>query len=36
MRPDDVAKRRGLSADEFVPRGLLRAFNESKKSQGSN
>jgi len=34
MRPDDVAKRRGLSEDEFVPRGLLRAFNESKKSAG--
>jgi len=34
LRPDDVAKRRGLSEDEFVPRGLLRAFNESKKSAG--
>ena len=36
LRPDDVAKRRGLAEDEFVPRGLLRAFNESKKSQGNN
>jgi small subunit ribosomal protein S5 len=34
LRPDEVAKRRGLSEDEFVPRGLLRAFNESKKSAG--
>jgi len=35
LRPDDVAKRRGLAEDEFVPRGLLRAFNESKKAAGS-
>ena len=27
-RPDEVAKRRGLPADEFVPRGLLNAYNE--------
>jgi len=29
-RPDEVAKRRGLPAEEFVPKGLLRAYNESK------
>ena len=30
-RPDDVAKRRGLAMDEFVPKGLLNAYNESNK-----
>ncbi|MFM8531867.1 MAG: 30S ribosomal protein S5, partial [Ilumatobacteraceae bacterium] len=29
-RPDEVAKRRGLPAEEFVPKGLLRAYNETK------
>ena len=29
QRPDEVAKRRGLHADEFVPKGLLDAYNES-------
>ena len=33
LRPDEVAKRRGLTEDEFVPRGLLRAYNESKKQR---
>jgi hypothetical protein len=28
-----VAKRRGLPEEEFVPRGLLRAYNETKKSR---
>ena len=32
--PDEVAKRRGIPADSFVPKGLLRAFNERKKSNG--
>ena len=32
--PDEVAKRRGIPADSFVPKGLLRAFNERKKSSG--
>jgi small subunit ribosomal protein S5 len=32
-RPDDVARLRGLPADEFVPTGLLRAYNESEKSE---
>ena len=31
QRPDDVAKRRGLSAEDFVPKGLLRAYNESER-----
>jgi small subunit ribosomal protein S5 len=31
QRPDDVAKRRGLAPEEFVPKGLLNAYNESNK-----
>jgi small subunit ribosomal protein S5 len=31
QRPDDIAKRRGLHPDEFVPKGLLDAYNESNK-----
>ena len=31
QRPDEVAKRRGLNADEFVPKGLLNAYNERQK-----
>src|SRR5689334_23627915 len=30
-RPDEVARLRGLSADEFVPKGLLRAYTESQR-----
>lgn len=30
-RPDEVARLRGLNADEFVPAGLLRAYNETKR-----
>ena len=30
-RPDEVAKRRGLPADQFVPKGLLNAYNERQK-----
>jgi small subunit ribosomal protein S5 len=30
-RPDEVAKRRGLSAEEFTPKGLLRAYKESER-----
>jgi small subunit ribosomal protein S5 len=30
-RPDQVARLRGLSADEFVPGGLLRAYKESER-----
>src|SRR3954462_5358612 len=28
QRPDQVAKRRGLSAEEFTPKGLLNAYRE--------
>jgi small subunit ribosomal protein S5 len=31
QRPDEVAKRRGLNADEFVPKGLLKAYNDRQK-----
>ena len=30
-RPDDVARLRGLSAEEFVPGGMLQAFNETER-----
>jgi small subunit ribosomal protein S5 len=30
-RPDDIARLRGLSAEEFVPTGLLKAFNEAER-----
>jgi small subunit ribosomal protein S5 len=32
QRPDEVAARRGLPAEEFVPKGLLNAYNERKKA----
>ena len=35
QRPDDVAKRRGLEAEEFVPKGMLRAYNERKKASAT-
>jgi small subunit ribosomal protein S5 len=31
QRPDEVAKRRGLPADSFVPKGMLRAYEERQK-----
>ena len=31
QRPDEVAKRRGLAADTFVPKGMLQAYNERQK-----
>jgi small subunit ribosomal protein S5 len=34
QRPDEVAKRRGLYADQFVPKGLLDAYNESQRNLG--
>src|SRR4029079_7082501 len=34
QRPDDVAKRRGLNADAFVPKGMLNAYNERQKGSG--
>jgi len=30
QRPDEVAKRRGLPADSFVPKGMLKAYNDRK------
>src|SRR6187551_2058626 len=30
-RPDEVAARRGLAAEDFVPKGLLQAYNERKR-----
>jgi small subunit ribosomal protein S5 len=32
-RPDEVARLRGLPADTFVPKGLLNAYNETRKSR---
>jgi small subunit ribosomal protein S5 len=32
QRPDEVAKRRGIPAETFVPKGLLKAYNERKKA----
>jgi small subunit ribosomal protein S5 len=31
QRPDEVAKRRGLAVEEFVPKGMLRAYQERQK-----
>ena len=31
QRPDEVAKRRGLPAESFVPKGMLKAYNERQK-----
>jgi len=33
-RPDEVAAKRGLSAEEFVPKGLLDAYRESQRQAG--
>ena len=35
QRPDEVAARRGLAAEDFVPKGVLRAYNERKKQIAS-
>ena len=32
QRPDEIAARRGLPAEEFVPKGLLNAYNERQKT----
>ena len=32
QRPDEIAKRRGLPAEDFVPKGLLRAYNERRRT----
>jgi small subunit ribosomal protein S5 len=31
QRPDEVAERRGIPAESFVPKGLLNAYNERQK-----
>jgi small subunit ribosomal protein S5 len=31
QRPDEIAARRGLPAEEFVPKGLLNAYNERQR-----
>src|SRR6476646_6823579 len=31
QRPEDVAARRGLAAEDFVPKGMLNAYNERRK-----
>jgi len=33
QRPDEIAARRGLPAEEFVPKGLLNAYNERQREQ---
>jgi len=33
QRPDEIAARRGLPADQFVPKGLLDAYNERQRSR---
>jgi len=35
QRPDVVAKRRGIPADSFVPKGMLKAHNERQKAIAS-
>jgi len=35
QRPDEVAARRGLNADEFVPKGLLNAYDSRKRDRQS-
>jgi small subunit ribosomal protein S5 len=35
QRPEDVAKRRGLAAEDFVPKGMLNAYNERKKQMSA-
>ena len=32
QRPDVVAKRRGISADSFVPKGILKAYTDRQKA----
>jgi small subunit ribosomal protein S5 len=31
QRPDEVAKRRGIPAEEFVPKGMLAAYNQRQR-----
>ena len=34
-RPDEVAARRGIPAESFVPKGLLNAYNERKRAMAA-
>jgi small subunit ribosomal protein S5 len=36
QRPDVIAARRGLLAEDFVPKGMLRAYNERRALGGSH
>ena len=33
-RPDEVARLRGIPADEFVPKGMLNAYKDRRKASG--
>jgi small subunit ribosomal protein S5 len=35
QRPDEVAKRRGIPAESFVPKGMLNAYNERQKQMAA-
>jgi small subunit ribosomal protein S5 len=35
QRPDEVAARRGLAAEEFVPKGVLNSYNERQKQRAA-
>ena len=35
QRPDEVAARRGIPAEDFVPKGLLNAYNERQKQMAA-
>ena len=35
QRPDEIAKRRGIPADSFVPKGLLKAYEEREKQMAA-
>jgi small subunit ribosomal protein S5 len=35
QRPDEVAKRRGLPVDSFVPKGMLRAYQDRQQQLAS-
>ncbi|MDW3216173.1 MAG: 30S ribosomal protein S5 [Ilumatobacteraceae bacterium] len=35
QRPDEIAKRRGIPADTFVPKGLLKAYEERQKQMAA-
>jgi small subunit ribosomal protein S5 len=36
QRPDEVAERRGLPAESFVPKGMLNAYNERRKAAAAH